>query len=99
MLIELYSPDIKYPIKGGYEYYYRGGVNLLCLGGSLLMNNNLKVKKGIEQWVLKWFSAINCKIIFIRIIISKTNDIPYMLCFNYIIPILYLIIDKYVDKK
>ncbi len=47
MLIELYSPDIKHPIKGGYEYYYRGGVNLLCLG-SLLMNNNLKVKKGIE---------------------------------------------------
>lgn len=52
MLIELYSPDIKYPSRGGYEYYYWGGVNLLCLG-SLLMNNNLKVKKGIEQCVLK----------------------------------------------
>ncbi len=31
MLIELYSPDIKHPIKGGYEYYYRGG------GGEFVM--------------------------------------------------------------
>ncbi len=31
MLIELYSPDIKHPIKGGYEYYYRGGGEFVML--------------------------------------------------------------------